>query len=57
MVVKKTEVLALRMSPDDAARLRRLAEADDVTYAHVIRQLVRAAYAERFGSRPPKKKR
>ena len=57
-----SKVLNIRIAPSELAMLDRLAEADGLPMAALIRQLVRREHAARFGeaeSKParPKRKR
>jgi uncharacterized protein (DUF1778 family) len=51
---EKTERLAFRMSPSEAAMLRELADAEGEAAATIVRQLIRRAHAEKFPKRPKK---
>jgi hypothetical protein len=53
----KDTKLTVMVSEPDLAMLKALAEADDVSASHVVRFLVRGAYAQRFGDKKPKTKR
>jgi hypothetical protein len=57
MVTKRTEMLTARMAPEDMKMLQELADADNVYLADVLRRLIRQAHAERFPSKPSKRKR
>lgn len=56
MASAKDQKFNMVMSADDKAALAALADADDVSEAHVVRSLVRHAYLERFGEKRPKKR-
>jgi hypothetical protein len=51
----RTELFNLRMSVDEMAMLRALADSMGLSAADVVRQSVRRAYAEKFGDKPPKR--
>jgi hypothetical protein len=51
----KDRKLTVLVAENDMTRLRELAAADDVSAAHVVRSLIRAAHAGRF--KKPKTKR
>lgn len=46
----------MRVAPTEFGMLQELADADGVYQSDVIRQLIRKAHAERFGTKPPKKR-
>ena len=46
---EKSERMAVRLSPSEAAMLHELAEADGEAGSTVVRQLIRRAHEERFG--------
>jgi hypothetical protein len=46
----KDQKLTVLVAESDMRKLRELAEADDVSTAHVVRKLIRAAHDERFAS-------
>lgn len=46
----RTELVAVRLRPDELKMLTELAEADGAYQSHVIRLLIRKAHAERFGA-------
>jgi hypothetical protein len=54
---ERTERLAVRMAPSEAAMLDALAEEAGLSQSDIIRLLVRREYAEKFGDKPLKKKR
>ena len=49
MTDPKDTKLTLMISEGDMAMLKALAEADDVSASHVVRQAIRRVYTERFG--------
>jgi hypothetical protein len=49
-----SKVLNIRIAPGELAMLERLAEADGLPMAALIRQLVRREHAARFGDDLPK---
>jgi hypothetical protein len=51
----RSELIAVRLTKVEAAMLTELAEADGVYQSDVIRQLVRRAHADRFGTKPKRK--
>jgi hypothetical protein len=51
---KRTELIAVRLGPQELQMLTELAEADGAYQSHVIRLLIRQAYAARFGAPPAK---
>lgn len=51
----KTERFMIRMDPAERRMLTELADADGLSEATVVRQLVRQAYAARSQARPPKR--
>jgi hypothetical protein len=51
----KTKKLTLLVADSDHAKLGELAAADDVSTAHVVRNLIRQAHEARFGATKPKK--
>ena len=51
----KSERVAIRMSPTEAAMLHELAEAEGEAASTVVRRLIRRAHAERFGTAATKK--
>lgn len=53
----KTVRLEIRLSPNEKAMLEALAAADDRSSAAWIRAIVKREYTEKFGDKPPKKKR
>jgi hypothetical protein len=57
MVVKRTKRLPVLLTPDEWAMLQALADKQGVTASDVLRLNLRRAYAEAFGSDPPKKPR
>jgi hypothetical protein len=56
-MVDRAKYLTLRASDEEIAMLRALAEADGLSASDVVRQFIRRTYAERFGDKPPKKRR
>jgi hypothetical protein len=54
---EKSERLAMRMAPSEVSMLRALSEAAGESDANVVRQLIRRAYAERFGDKKPRTKK
>lgn len=58
---KRTELLTVRVAPEDMRMIKELAEADGLSASGIVRQLVRRLHAERFGppkaSRKPKRKK
>ena len=57
MVETRTEQFILRIAPSERAMLDRLAEADGLSAADVVRVLVKRAHDERFGAKAPKQGR
>jgi hypothetical protein len=54
----RTELLTVRMTPDELAMLKELADADGISASDFVRQFVRRAHGERGGAKPrPKPKR
>jgi hypothetical protein len=51
----KTERFMIRMDEEERKMLTELSDADGVSEATVVRQLLRKAHAERFRGKPPKK--
>jgi hypothetical protein len=51
--LERTELLTVRMSAEEIAMLKRLADADGLSASDIIRQFIRRTHAERFGSTPP----
>jgi hypothetical protein len=47
----KDQKLTVLVAESDLRKLRELAEADDVSTAHVVRVLIRAAHDERFATK------
>jgi hypothetical protein len=47
--------LHLRVSEEEIAMLRALAEDRGLTASDIVRTMVREAYRQRFGDQPPKK--
>jgi len=54
---EKTDRLAFRMGPTDAAKLAALADHEGESQANVLRTLIRRAYAAQFGDKKPKSKK
>jgi hypothetical protein len=55
---KRTVLFNVRMSPEESAMLKQLADDDGLTAADVIRQFIRRTHAERHGgTKQPTKKR
>ncbi|HMI85110.1 MAG TPA: hypothetical protein VK550_13505 [Polyangiaceae bacterium] len=52
---KRTVLFNVRMSPEEDAMLKQLADDDGLTAADVIRQYIRRTYAEKHGSKKPKR--
>lgn len=53
---ERTGLLTVRMSPEEMAMLKRLAESDGVSSSDLVRQFVRRQHAERFGEPRPRPK-
>lgn len=51
---ERTERVALRMTPTEAAMLRGLSDDDGLSLSDVIRQLIRREWASRHGAKKPK---
>ena len=49
---KRSNLIAVRLTPAETTMLHELAEADGVYQSDVIRLLVRRAHGERFGVKP-----
>ncbi len=50
----RTERIAVRMAPTEAAMLEALAELAGLSASDIVRTLVRQEYAEKIGAKPPK---
>jgi hypothetical protein len=50
VATERTELLTIRVTPDELRMLREVAEADGLTSSDVVRQFVRRTHAERFGA-------
>jgi hypothetical protein len=46
---ERTELLTVRVTPEELAMLKRLAEADGVSSSDLVRQFVRRSHEARFG--------
>lgn len=55
--VARNERFEVRFTESERAMLEALAERDGLSAGDIVRQLVRRAYAEVFGDKPPKRKR
>lgn len=53
---ERTELLTVRVTPEEMAMVKRLAAEDGLSASDLIRQFVRRSYAERFDSPKPKPK-
>jgi hypothetical protein len=51
--IERTELLTVRVTPEEMAMVKRLAEADGVSASDLVRQFIRRSYAERFYDKPP----
>jgi hypothetical protein len=56
MAPERPTLFNVRMSEEEMAMLRQLADDDGLTAADVLRQFIRRTYAERHGQAKPKKK-
>lgn len=54
---ERTELLTVRMAPEEMAMLKRLAEGDGISASDLIRQFIRRSHAERFAEPAPKKRK
>lgn len=52
---ERAEMFTVRMTADEIAMLRALAEADGLSQSDVVRVFIRRSYAERFGDKKPRK--
>jgi hypothetical protein len=52
---EREEMLNVRMTAEELAMLRALAEGDGLSQSDVVRQFIRRTYRERFGEKKPKK--
>ena len=57
MAASKDQKFNMVMTGEDKSMLVALSNADDLSEAHIVRSLIRRAYAERFGDKKPKVKR
>ena len=48
--VDLTQKFNMRMSPDEVAMMRELAEEDGISASDLVRQLIRRTYAKRHGA-------
>jgi antitoxin component of RelBE/YafQ-DinJ toxin-antitoxin module len=55
VTAKRTELLTIRVAPEEMRMIKALAEADGITASDVVRMFVRRLHAERFGSKPSRK--
>lgn len=55
--VERSKFFQTRMSPDEIEMLNTLAEAEGLSASDVVRQLVRRAYLDRVGAKPPPKRK
>ncbi len=51
---ERTERIAVRMAPTEAAMLEALAELAGLSASDIVRTLVRREYGEKFGDKPPR---
>jgi hypothetical protein len=51
--VKRTKSTTVQLSDDEIAKLHALADSQDASVADIVRGLVVASYARRFGDAPP----
>jgi hypothetical protein len=49
----RTELLTVRVTPEEMAMLKKLADSDGLTASGVVRQFIRRSYVERFYDEPP----
>ncbi len=56
-MVDRGRYLTLRASTDELSMVKALAERDGLNVSDVVRLLIRRAYAERFGTEEPPKRR
>jgi hypothetical protein len=52
---RRSELIAVRLTPEEARMLRELSDADGVYQSDVLRLQIRRLYAERFGDKPRQK--
>lgn len=55
-MVDREQRLSMKISAEEAAMLRALAEKDGITVSDWVRLTTRRAYAEAFGTKKPKQK-
>jgi len=51
---EREEMLNVRMTAEELAMLRALAEGDGLSQSDVVRQFIRRTYRERYGDKKPK---
>jgi hypothetical protein len=52
---ERTDLLTVRVTPEEMAMVKELAAADGVSASDLIRQFIRRSHAERFGAPKPKR--
>jgi antitoxin component of RelBE/YafQ-DinJ toxin-antitoxin module len=57
LVTVRTALLTVRVTDEELAMAKALAEADGISASDFVRLYIRRAYAERFGQPKPTKKR
>lgn len=49
---ERTELLTVRVTPEEMAMVKALAESDGVSASDLVRQFIRRSHAERLGDKP-----
>jgi len=52
--IDRSERLGIRASAEEIAMLQALADVDGLSLSDIVRQLIRAAYKDKFGDKKPK---
>jgi hypothetical protein len=53
---ERTELLTVRVTPEEMAMVKALADADGVSASDLVRQFIRRTHAERFTPKPRTKR-
>ena len=55
--VERERSFRVRISDEELAMVHALADAEGLSASDIVRQLIRRHYIEKFGDKPPKRKR
>lgn len=53
--IERTELLTVRVTPEEMAMVKAVAEADGLSASDLVRQFIRRSHAERFAPKPKAK--